>query len=59
MHALAAADLVDEHRPLTFPTILGSGEQLFPAGGPPAHLETLSAEQVGAAVLTAYGRAAR
>jgi dihydrofolate reductase len=58
VHALMAADLIDEYRLLTFPTILGSGERLFPAGGPPAYLESLSAEQTGAAVLTRYGRVA-
>ena len=59
VHALMAGDLVDEYRLLTFPTILGTGERLFPAGGPPAYLECLSAERAGAAVLTRYGRAAR
>jgi dihydrofolate reductase len=58
VHALMAEDLVDEYRLLTFPTILGTGERLFPAGGPPAYLECLSAERAGAAVLTRYGRAA-
>ena len=59
VHTLMAADLVDEYRLLTFPSILGTGERLFPAGGPPAYLECLSAEQAGAAVLTQYRRAAR
>jgi dihydrofolate reductase len=59
VHALMAGDLVDEYRLLTFPTILGTGERLFPAGGPPAYLECLSAERAGAAVLTQYRRAAR
>lgn len=59
VHALMAGDLVDEYRLLTFPTILGTGERLFPVGGPPAYLECLSAERAGAAVLTRYGRAAR
>ena len=57
VHALMTADLVDEYRLLTFPTILGTGDRLFPPGRPPAYLEVLSAEQSGAAVLTRYGRA--
>jgi riboflavin biosynthesis pyrimidine reductase len=51
------ADMVDEYRLLTFPTILGAGVRLFPPGRPPAYLEVLSSEQSGAAVLTRYGRA--
>ena len=56
VHALMAKDLIDEYWLLTFPTILGAGERLFPAGSPPAHLECLSSEQAGAAVLARYGR---
>ena len=56
VRTLMAEDLIDEYRLLTFPTILGTGEQLFPAGGPPAYLECLAAEQTGAAVLARYVR---
>ncbi|MCW2938029.1 MAG: riboflavin biosynthesis protein RibD [Actinomycetia bacterium] len=59
VYALMAEDLIDEYRLLTFPTILGTGERLFSAGGPPAYLECLSAERAGAAVLARYGRPAR
>jgi dihydrofolate reductase len=54
VHQLIAADLIDEYRLLVFPTILGTGERLFPAASKPAYLECLSAEQSGAAVLTRY-----
>lgn len=56
VHTLLAEDLIDEYRLLTFPTILGTGQRLFPAEGPPVYLECRSAEQVSATVLTQYGR---
>jgi dihydrofolate reductase len=59
VRALMAADLIDEYRLLTFPTVLGVGERLFPAAGSPTYLECLSAEQVGPTVLTRYRRPPR
>ncbi|MCX5291287.1 dihydrofolate reductase family protein [Streptomyces sp. NBC_00183] len=59
VHMLMAEDLVDEYRLITFPTLLGTGDRLFPAGGPPVHLECESAEQAGPLVHTRYRRSER
>lgn len=56
VRALQTADLVDEYRLLTFPTILGQGERLFPASGEPAHLELVSSDRIGPAILARYRR---
>jgi dihydrofolate reductase len=59
VHALQAEDLIDEYRLLTFPTVVGTGERLFPGGGPSTYWECLAAERAGAAAFTRYERAAR
>ena len=59
VHALMGTDLIDEYRLLTFPNILGAGERLFPADGPPTDLELVSATQIGPTVLAQYRRSAR
>lgn len=59
VHALIGADLIDEYRLLTFPSILGTGERLFPADGPPTDLELVSAAPIGPTVLAQYRRSAR
>jgi len=56
VHALAAADAVNEYWLLVIPTALGAGERLFVA---PADLQLTSLEKVGEAVLARYDRAAR
>jgi dihydrofolate reductase len=59
VHALMDADLIDEYRLLTFPSVLDAGDRLFPAGRAPRDLDAISVEQVGAATLARYQRPKR
>jgi dihydrofolate reductase len=56
VHALAAADVVDEYRLLVIPTALGAGERLFVA---PVDLQLTSIETAGEAVLARNERTGR
>jgi dihydrofolate reductase len=55
VRALAGADLVDEYRLITFPTVVGEGERLF-ATGAPADFRFTVVEPVDAAMLMVLRR---
>lgn len=57
VRTLMAHDLIDEYRLLTFPTVVGEGQRLFPPDARPVQLTCCSAQRSGAAVLTRYRRA--
>src|SRR3954447_24184956 len=51
VHALAAKDLIDEYRLITFPTVVGAGDRLF-APGAAAEFRFTTAEPADEAALT-------
>ena len=55
VHQLAAADLVDEYRLITFPAVVGAGDRLF-AAGVPADFRFVLVDPIDAAVLTVLRR---
>ena len=55
VHALAKADLVDEYRLITFPTVVGEGDRLFAAGAP-ADFRFTAVEPADTAALTVLRR---
>lgn len=56
VQTLAEHDLVDEHRLMVFPSVVGVGRRLFPDGCPPAELQLASVEHKGAGALLRYRR---
>lgn len=50
-HALRDADLVDEYRLMVYPTVLGGGKRLFPAGGRASALRLVEARMAGAVAI--------
>jgi dihydrofolate reductase len=56
IRVLQAADLVDEYRLMTLPSIVGSGEKIFGPSDQPVHLKLASVVPTGAASLATYLR---
>jgi dihydrofolate reductase len=55
VHALAAADLVDEYRVITLPAVVGEGDRLFAAGAP-AGFRFTTVDAIDTAALTVMRR---
>ncbi|GAA2066331.1 hypothetical protein GCM10009801_12600 [Streptomyces albiaxialis] len=51
LETLREHDLVDEHRLLVFPLVLGGGKRLFADGGSPRHLTLTSARSTPSGVM--------
>ena len=56
IRSLQAADLVDEYRLMTLPSVVGSGEKMFGPSDHPLHLRLESVVPAGAASLATYVR---
>jgi dihydrofolate reductase len=54
---LAENDLIDEHRLMVFPVILGSGKRLVPDGTAPASLRLTDSRPAGETLILIYERA--
>lgn len=59
VHQLAAADLIDEYRLMTVPTVLGVGERPFRDGADYAEFEVMETEVSGPFVFSRYRRSER
>lgn len=58
VHALLAADLVDDLRLMVYPLVLGRGKRLFPDASAPAAFEVVETAQAGQTALLTLRRAA-
>jgi dihydrofolate reductase len=56
LRSLQEADLVDEYRLMTLPSIVGAGTPLFGPADRPVHLRLTSLDRAGAASLATYER---
>ncbi len=59
VHALAAVDLIDEYRLITFPVAVGEGSRLFASVGVPMSFDFTEVDRADNAVLTVLRRTER